>query len=268
MNLEGNRTAQTRKDEAFTLIELLVVITIIAILSTLMIPATNSVISSARATTASSALRDITNTTINWTVDNGNRLPSPIYSDVDPEDVQELNPLGTGLWCDGAIYNTMYPPDPLSGESMALSPPPSRATAGGHLVDTVFESKASIRLNPQETNWYRHGYGMNKNLVYDEINQSAPDPWLTEKSMANIKFMPSAMIYMDSFESVINSTMVMNGSGEGSILGNAAARYRNKFLLVAFLDGHVVRMHPNEILSLQGRDFTRFWQGVDPDRAK
>ncbi|MFK5922247.1 MAG: type II secretion system protein [Verrucomicrobiota bacterium] len=263
-NLGGNERnlRSLSRDSAFTLIELLIVISIIVLLASMVIPAATGVISSARATVAAGALRDITNATINWSVDNSNRIPSPIYPGGESEPFPDnAITTGTGLWCDGVIFKLLYP------ETDPTSPPPSRATEGGHLVDTQFESKASIKSDSENTNWYNHSYAMNKNLVYDELSASSSDPWLTEKSITNIKFLPSAMIYMDASVNVIDASMI-NGDGEGSLLGEAAARYRNKFLLVAFLDGHVQRMSTKEILGMTGRDKTRFWQGVDPDRAK
>lgn len=271
-NLEGNedecetlghkQILSDGRSRAFTLIELLVVITIIVLLASMLIPAATGVISSARATVAAGALRDMANATINWSVDHGNRIPSPIYPGGETQPFpQNAITTGTGLWCDGVIFKLLYP------ETDPTSPPPSRASEGGHLVDTEFESKASIKASPEDMNWYHHTYAMNKNLIYDELSASSGDPWLTEKSISNIKFLTSAMIYMDAPVNVIDASM-LSGDSEGSILGMATARYRNKFVLVAFLDGHVQRMSTKEILGLSGRDKTRFWQGVDPDRAK
>ncbi len=257
-NLGGG--VRSNGSAAFTLIELLVVITIIVLLASMLIPATTSVIDSARATTAAAALRDITNSTINWSVDHGNRIPSPIYPGGEEEPFPEnAITTDTGLWCDGVIFKLLY------SDTDPKDPPPSRATEGGHLVDTVFESKASVKVDSEDSNWYHHTYAMNKNLVYDEMSKNSSDPWLTEKSMTNIKYLTNAMIYMDFTENVIDASMVSGGDTEDSPLGKAAARYRGKYLLVAFLDGHVVRMNPKEVpTDTSTREGSRFWRGVDP----
>lgn len=248
-----------RDSDAFTLLEMLIVVVIIATLAALFYPALNGIISSSRATAATYSLRSMVNGTINWSVDNANKIPSPLYTDVEPEDELEYNPLGTGLWCDGVLYKNLYP------DTDPTTPDPSRATAGAHLIGTVFESIASVNANSDELDWYRHGYGMNKNLVYDELSKSAPDPWLTEKSMANIEFMSNAMIFMDSpYENIIDFSLM-----DGDALEKAAERYRGKFLLVAFLDGHVERMSPEMVPAGDvntDREASRFWKGVNPRR--
>lgn len=245
------------RNAAFTLMELLIVIIIIAILAAFLFPALQGVITSARATTATYALRDMVNGTINWSVDHGGKIPSPQYTDVEPENVEEYIPTGTGLWCDGVVFKNLYP------ETDPATPGISRATAGGHLMGTVFESIASVKANTSELDWYRHSYGMNKNLVYDEINASEGDPWLTEKTLANIEFLSSAMIFLDSPDSNVVDKEMMSLEA----LEKAALRYRGKYLLVCFMDGHVERMNPNMIP--QGdinsdREASRFWRGVDP----
>ncbi len=247
----------------FTLLELLVVIVIIATLAGLLFPALTTMISSARATVAQGALRDITNATINWSVDHGNRIPSPIYtgSQIPEGEEEEYNPTGTGLWCDGVIFKNLYP------DTDPANPPPSRASEGGHLVDTVFQSLASVKTHTDDLNWYHHTYAMNKNLIYDELQKDAEDPWLTEKSIANITYMTNAMIYIDSPHNVIDREMAQDATNKES---NALdyARYRDKFVLAAFLDGHVERLKPSDFRRFDEQDLSRFWQGVDPKRAK
>ena len=243
---------------AFTLLELLIVIVIIAALSALMFPALNGIVNSARATTATYALRDIVNGTVNWSVDHGNRIPSPIYSsnDYEPDEEAEYNPTGTGLWCDGVLFKNIYP------DTDPATPSPSLATAGGHLIGTVFESIASVNANPDELDWYKHSYGMNKSLVHDEINKDAADPDLTEKNMVNIEYLSSAMIFMDSPDANVIDAETMPFEA----LENASKRYLNKFVLVAYLDGHIVRMNPAMIPPgdpNSNRDASRFWRGVD-----
>jgi prepilin-type N-terminal cleavage/methylation domain-containing protein len=247
----------------FTLLELLVVIVIIATLAGLLFPALTTMISSARATVAQGALRDITNATINWSVDHGNRLPSPIYSgsQIPNGEEEEYNPTGTGLWCDGVVFKTLYP------DTDPATPPPSRASEGGHLVDTVFQSLASVKTHTDDLNWYHHTYAMNKNLIYDELNAGADDPWLTEKSIANITYMTNAMIYIDSPNNVIDYEMAKDAADKESTVLDYA-RYRGKFVLAAFLDGHVERLKPGDFENLKNEELTRFWQGVDPKRAK
>lgn len=260
-NLSRKIRAQGRNRKAgsgggFTLLELLVVIVIIAGLAALLFPALNGIVSSARATSATHGLRDMVNGLVNWSVDHGNRIPSPLYTDYDPVDEAEYNPTGTGLWCDGVLFKNLYPDtDPKSVGA-------SRATAGAHLIGTVFESIASVNTSPDELDWYRHSYGMNKNLVYDEINKDAEDPWLSEKTMANIEFLSSAMIFMDSPDAnVIDSSMM-----DLEALKLAAERYRDKYLLVTYLDGHIERMSPEMVPSgnpMTDREASRFWRGVD-----
>ncbi len=258
MSLRPGKRGDSSKN-AFTLLELMIVIVIIAALSALLFPALNGIISSARATTATYALRDMVNGIVNWSVDHGNRIPSPQYTQYDPALESEFSPTGTGLWCDGVLFKNLYP-----GMNPA-SPAPSRATAGGHLIGTVFESIASVNTYPDQMDWYRHSYGMNKNLVYDEINKNQPDPWLSEKSMANITFLSSAMIFMDSpISNVIDAS-----SMPFETLKLAAERYRGKFLLVTFMDGHIERMSPAMVPNgdpMSDRDASRFWRGVDPPR--
>lgn len=246
---------------AFTLIELLVVITIIVLLASMLVPATTSVISSARATVSMSSLRDITNATINWTADHGNRLPSPIYPGGEEEPFpDDAITTGTGLWCDGVIFKILYP------DTDPTSPSPSRATDGGHLFDTIFESKASVKAHPEDVNWYHHTYAMNTNLVYDELSKDSPDPWLTEKSLSNIKFLTNAMIYIDSPHNVIDYDMAKSASEEDSTVLDFE-RYRGKYVLAAFLDGHVEKMQPGTLPMgdiNSDREASRFWRGVNP----
>lgn len=247
---------------AFTLMELLIVITILAILVGLLFPAVNAAIASARATVASLNLRDITNATLAWSMDHGNKIPSAQYpgghqGELPPNAI----PSGTrGLWCDGTIFKILYPDvDPSN-------PPPSRAEEGGHLVETSFENKASIKVNPDVYDWYQHSYAMNTNLVYDELNKDSPDPWLTEKSLANMNYLTGAMIFIDCKDNLIDQNKAM-GEGEESLLSEAALRYRKKYVLAAFLDGHVEKIPPSRIPMGDintDEDASRFWRGVNP----
>lgn len=253
----SKRAASSTK--AFTLLELMIVIVIIAALGALLFPALNGIVSSARATTATYGLRDMVNGIVNWSIDNGNRIPSPQYTQVDPGLEAELSPTGTGLWCDGVLFKNLYP------ETDPTFISPSQATAGAHLIGTVFESIASVNKYPDQLDWYRHSYGMNKNLVYDEINASQPDPWLTEKTMANIEFLTNAMIFMDS----PNNNVIDASTMPLEELELAAQRYRGKFLLVTFMDGHIERMSPAMVPTgdpMSDREASRFWRGVDPPR--
>lgn len=251
----------TGRGRGFTLLELLIVIVIIITLGALITPGMMGLINSARATKATYALRDMVNATINWSVDHGNRIPSPMYPGGHLGELPEnAITTGTGLWCDGVIFAHLYPnTDPTS-------PPPSRATSGGHFIGTVFESIASVKAHPDKLDWYRHSYGMNSNLVYDELNKNSSDPWLTEKSLANIHFLSSAMIYIDSPNNIVDYAMAKAAStDEKSILD--FGRYRGKYVLAAFLDGHVEKLTPVSIPMGDintDRDASRFWRGVDP----
>ena len=103
---------------------------------------------------------------------------------------------------------------------------------------------------------------MNKSLVHDEINKDAADPDLTEKNMVNIEYLSSAMIFMDSPDANVIDAETMPFEA----LENASKRYLNKFVLVAYLDGHIVRMNPAMIPPgdpNSNRDASRFWRGVD-----
>lgn len=263
-----------RRWSAFTLMELMVVISIIAVLAAMAFPVYTKLQRLAEETVCVNGLKQIVSATMTWAAEHSDKLPSPRYSGSEKElpDYWKLDSDGEpGLWLNGVIYAQLYIEDPqdaptggepLTGSASGVS---NLATSGKHLVGTVFESRVSTKRMPEERDWYRHSYAMNANLMYDEIAllSGASDPWLTEKSVS--KFEPvAAMIYIDC----IDQNIVM-ASDYGLIVDAADKRYDGKRLLAAYLDGHVAKMHPNELPDEDpesDREASLFWRGVLPDR--
>ncbi len=243
------------RSRGLTMLEILVVVFIIGLLTGLGYAAVTQVVQKANTMKTMNNLRSITLATMDWTVENGDHLPSPIYTDDTPGELPENAMLmESGMWLDGVIFATLYPgTDPANTAS-------SRATEGGHLVETVFESTPSVKRFPTDTNWYHHSYAMNKNLRYDEINANAPDPYLTEKTRVNFTRPVDAMIYIDCMEkNVVAAEDVM-------MIRNTKARHDDRFVLAAFLDAHVDKLHPNEIPESDStEDGSKFWRGAGLD---
>ncbi|NNE91698.1 MAG: hypothetical protein HKN23_08625 [Verrucomicrobiales bacterium] len=267
--------------------EMLIVVTIIAILVALLSPILGNIKVSADAANAIFNLKSITNATITWAGDNGDKLPSPEYPGGDVRDEENFPKYwdfkGTGRWLDGVVFAAVYiekditnldDPDAeakrvaqeeAAANSLATDAN-SAASAGGHLVGTFFESRRSVKVSRgQEDNWYRHSYAMNANLKYDEINKhnGSSDPWLTEKSRAKLVHAPSAMLYIDCSD----SNIIMADDLQ-LIEETMDERWRGKFAIAAFLDGHVTKL-PKRDLPRGNADTevqaSRFWRGVDPD---
>lgn len=263
-----------------TLIELLVVVAIIAILLSILVPSLGKIMQVAEAAKNVNSLKNIAGATITFTVENGDKLPSPIYpggvvvpngkdeDDIFPE-YWDLVP-DSGLWLDGVIFGQIY----LKEQNYREEQDGEEATTGGydfneegdHLKGTVFESTASVKANPTAEDWHVHSYAMNKNLQYDRIQESngSEDPWLTEKSRANLIFSVNAMLYIDCGE-----TNIVEFEDRELILDAVKERWGEKGkALVAFLDGHVERVREEEIPEEDPNtdmESSRFWRGVDPD---
>lgn len=257
----------------FTMMELMIVIAIIAVLAAMAYPVFTKLVRLAEESVSVNGLKQILAAMTTWSAEHGDKVPSPKYDGTENNlpNYWKLQTDGEeGLWLNGVLYAQIYfeePEDetseePLTGVAQGVS---NLASAGSHLVGTVFESRVSIKRNPQERDWYRHSYAMNANLMYDELArlEGASDPWLTEK--ANSKFEPvAAMVFIDC----IDQNIVM-ASDYSLIIDTAEKRYDGKRLLAAYLDGHVAKMHPNELPDGDpetDRESSLFWRGVMPER--
>lgn len=259
---------------AFTMMEMIIVITIIAVLATMAFPVYSKLQRMANETVTVNGLKQIIAATMTWAADHGDKIPSPKYTAEDKNlpDYWKLDSDGEeGLWLNGIIYAQIYieepetPEDgtgPLTGVAEGVS---NIATSGKHLVGTVFESKSSVRNNPEERDWFRHSYAMNANLMYDEIAtlNGSSDPWLTEKAVS--KFEPTATM---AFIDFIESNIIMASDAE-SLEEVAEKRYEGRLIMAAFLDGHVSKIHPSDLPKGDpetDREASLFWRGVMPQR--
>ncbi len=260
----------------FSLIEILIAMVIIGMLAALTIGALDKAKTTARAAISAASVKEIVTGTILWAADNGNRLPSPQYPGgmVVPNGMSESEFFPkywdsvSGLWLDGVIFAQLY----VKTGDERLEDNGGEATGGGyqmdddgtHLKGTHFECKQSVQKFPQEKNWHRHSYAMNKNLQYDLIHKSSdsPDPWLTEKTLSNLLFAPNAMLYIECMEqNVIDFTNI------DLIEDTAKARWGGKRAITGYLDGHVERLSIRDIPTqdpMTDRLSSRFWRGVDP----
>lgn len=267
-----NESSKRRGRFAFTMVEMLIVIAIAGVLTALAFPAFTKMKRMASDAVSVSGLKQVVVATGLWAADHGGKLPSPKYTG-DEKDLPLYWTTATsgedGLWLKGVVFAQVYAEEPEPGLTVDQSISESfegvsnKATDGKHLVGTVFESKASVTLSPEERDWYRHTYAMNANLMYDELAtlSGVADPWLTEKAIS--KFEPSAaMVYVDCIE----KNIVM--AEDYSLLVEAAEkRYEDRFVLVAYLDGHVAKVHPSEIPSGNpevDREASLFWRGLLP----
>lgn len=251
-----------------TLLELLVVIVIIATLMAILVPGLGKAKTMAAAAKNTVNLREIGLATINWAADNGNRLPSPEYPGgmevppgMEPEDYfPEHYDLGeSGLWLDGVVFAYIYMRENKDGVAASYDV----NEKGEHLKDTLFESTQSVRKNVEEDDWHKHSYAMNSNLQYDRIYDQVPssDPYLTEKTMANILFKPKAMLYIENEDS-----NVIDFEDRDAIIETGEYRWGGK-VIATFLDGHAERLHDSQIPEEDpeiDRESSRFWRGVDP----
>ena len=273
------------------MIEMLVVVAILAVLVSLLFPALRMVKRTAQSASSVNGLKNISNATIRWATDNGDKLPSPQYSGSDNNlpkywDYQET---GTGLWLDGVVFAAVYVErDSSAEEDEAAAEDPGLKTGeekealaaesykdttgitGGHLIDTFFESERSVHVTRgREQNWYKHSYAMNANLEPDKIHKlinkggGDGDEWLSEKTRANLVHAPAAMLYVDCIES-----NVVMATDRQLILDTIEERWGGAFAVTAFLDGHVEKRKMNEFPDgspESDKAASRFWRGVDPD---
>ncbi|MEM7700139.1 MAG: prepilin-type N-terminal cleavage/methylation domain-containing protein [Verrucomicrobiota bacterium] len=267
MKLTRNASAN---DTGLTLLELMVVVVIIGTLMAILIPAVGKGKELAVAAKSTAALREIGLATLNWASDNGNRLPSPQYPggmevppNMDAEDFfPEFYNLGdSGLWLDGVVFGQMYLAEDAGGATTNYEVD----SQGTHLKNTFFESVQSVKKDPLETDWHRHSYAMNSNLQYDRIYDqvSSSDPYLTEKTLANLTYMPKAMLYIECSE-----PNVVDFEDRETIIATFEERWSGGKGIVTFLDGHAERLGENEIPDADpetDRESSWFWRGVDPD---
>jgi len=255
----------------FTLLETLVVIAIVLTLAGVALPAYNGIIRGANRTHTVNGLKNMTNAVHLWGADHGSKIPSPIYPGGLPANAQlpAYHDLGVGgqagMWLNGVVYAVIsIGMDAMSnGDSVPLPPDSPVATAGDHLMGTVFESKTSLKANPNERNWYRHSYAMNANLEFDEIyrHTNSTDPYLTPKDITKFN-QPKAMIFVDC----IDKNVIM--ASDAMLLEQAAERHGGKFVIASFLDGSVRKVGTHEIPRGQettDREASYFWRGVDVD---
>lgn len=252
-----------------TLVELLVVIAIIVVLISLLVPGLNKAKEVAEAAKNSSNLKQIATATINWAADNNSKLPSPQYpggmeppEGMSPEDFfpKHYNLGESGLWLDGVVFAEVYLKENKEGETATYNV----TDDGEHLKGTLFESTVSVKNDPMEEDWHKHSYAMNANLQYDRIYDQidSSDPYLTEKTLANILFAPRAMLYIDCIES-----NVVKYEDRKLIVDTIEERWKGGKAIVAYLDGHVERLSEKEIPNNDpetDRESSRFWRGVDP----
>ncbi|MDF1853577.1 MAG: type II secretion system protein [Verrucomicrobiales bacterium] len=259
----------SRRASAMTLLELLIVMTIIAVLISILIPGIGKVKLVAEASKNTVNLREINLATLNWAEDNGGKLPSPEYpggmevpASMEPEDFfPKFFDLGeSGLWIDGVVFGTIYMRENKDGEVSNYQVDEK----GTHLKGTLFESTQSVKQNPEEEDWHRHSYAMNASLQYDRIYDKVPseDPYLTEKTVANLIFRPKAMLYIENQDS-----NVVRFEDRESIIETSEERWDGGKLIATFLDGHAERIHRNDIPDEDpesDRESSRFWRGIDP----
>ncbi|MCB1233861.1 MAG: hypothetical protein KDM91_02180 [Verrucomicrobiae bacterium] len=248
------------------MIEVMIAVLIIALLAGLAFPAFKRMIFLADQNSVVNNLRNMSNATVTWSIDRGNKLPAPVYEEGDPDLFPEQWDLGTdgvtGMWLNGVVFAAVYlEPEDTTAPTSA----PPNVTAGRHLYGTIFESRLSTKANPDEGDWYRHSFAMNANLQYDEIaklDKSISNVWYTEKSFLNL-IAPRAMLFIDSV-----GTNVVMAEDIGEIEAAADERYDEKRVIAAFLDAHVEKIDKSKIPrgDPEGdENASLFWRGVKPD---
>jgi len=260
----------------FTLVEVLVVIVIVVILAGLGAGGYRKAINAARMTGTVNNLGSLVTATHNWGTDHGGKLPSPEYPGAyqggnypsEGATPAESNPeywnLGdSGLWLDGVIFAQVMiePGDP---EKMSLSEfeSESKATDGGHLVGTIFESSGSVDNNRGETDWYRHSFAMNANLQFDGLFSEVgggTQAFLTEKTLGNLSFQSNAMLFIDCNE----KNVVM--AEDIDFIKESADRYGGNKVIVGYVDGHVERVKVGNLPTGSvdtDPEASKFWRGV------
>ncbi len=260
----------------FTLVELLVVIVIIVILAGLGAGGYRKAMNSARMTSTVNNLASLVTATHNWGTDHGGKLPSPEYPGAykggnypsEGATPAESNPeywdLGdSGLWLDGVIFaQVMIEPGDEAKMSLNEFTSNSRASDGGHLVGTIFESKASVENNRAETDWYKHSFAMNANLQFDGLFSEVgggTQAFLTEKTLGNLSFQANAMLFIDCNE----KNVVM--AEDIALIRLSAERYEGNKVIVGYVDGHVERVNVDRLPSgdvNSDPEASKFWRGV------
>lgn len=268
------------KSAGLTLLELLVVIAILGILSALTISGIERAKSLADSMKNTTSIREIGLATIQWAGDNALKLPSPEYPGgmepppgVAPEDFfpENYDLAESGLWLDGVIFAQMYMREGVTSQRTEDLGIDMSATEfninenGDHLRGTHFVNLFSIKNLPEEKDYHKHSYAMNANLRYDRIYDqvSSSNPYLTEKSMANLLQSPQAMLFIDCQEK-----NVIMAEDIGLIEETVETRYKGRGkLVVCYLDGHADRIRFEDIPDGDietDREASRFWRGVDP----
>ena len=248
------------------MVELLVVIAILGVLTALLVPGLGKAKEVAEAAKNMVNLREITLSTINWAADNGNKLPSPQYPGgmyPNAQLPQHWDAGTSGLWLDGVVFGAIYMRENSQGQATSYT----IDDKGSHLRGTLFENTQSVKKDPSEEDWHKHSYAMNSNLAYDGIYdqvEGGGDPYLTEKALSNIIFMPKAMIYIENEE-----TNIVDHSDRQAIIDTMEKRWNGTKVIATFLDGHADRLSENQIPEddpENDRESSRFWRGIDPDR--
>ena len=252
-------------NRGMTLVEIMVVVLILVLLMSIAYPAVTTIINKGYETTTIANMKAMTNATISWAADHGDKLPSPQYKGgTDLPDYWDLVG-GSGLWLDGVIFAQVYigndDPDKEQAafQSFKSKGGTGQAEQGDHLVGTIFENMASVKRRPQDRNWYHHSYAMNANLKPDEISKG---DFMTEKSRG--KFIaPSAMLYIDCED----QNTVMAGDVQ-KIRDAGEIRYEEDRVIAAFLDGNVSKLAGSEIPNNDNstREGSLFWRGVQLEK--
>mgnify|MGYP006263647721 FL=1 len=265
------------------MVEILVVVAILGILAAILVPSLGKAKQIAEAMVNTTNLKNIATATLAWAGDHGNKLPSPQYpggeivpGTMDPDDYfPDYWNLGkSGLWIDGVVFGHMYLSEQArrEGDENGDNGDNSNASSGGYEVDesgthlrgTLFENTQSVKADPEEQDWHKHSYAMNTNLQYDRRKEDSPDPWLTEKTLSNLLFMPNALLYIENKESNL-----INFDDREAIIETMQERWEGSKVIAAFLDGHAERLKENQIPSADpdiDRESSRFWRGVDINR--
>ncbi|MAB76403.1 MAG: hypothetical protein CMO47_08095 [Verrucomicrobiales bacterium] len=279
-SLSSERTARS----GFTMVEILVVVAILGILVAILVPSLGRAKQIAEAMVNTTNLKNIATATLAWAGDHGNKLPSPQYpggeivpGTMDPDDYfPDYWNLGeSGLWIDGVVFGHMYLSEQARREDdkdgdygddgYASSGGYEVDESGTHLRGTLFENTQSVKADPEEQDWHKHSYAMNTNLQYDRRKEDSPEPWLTEKTLSNLLFMPNALLYIENKESNL-----IDFDDREAIIETMEERWEGSKVIAAFLDGHAERLKENQIPEADpntDRESSRFWRGVDINRS-
>jgi prepilin-type N-terminal cleavage/methylation domain-containing protein len=278
-SLSPERTARS----GFTMVEMLVVIAILGILVAILVPSLGRAKQIAEAMVNTTNLKNIATATLAWAGDHGNKLPSPQYpggeivpGTMEPADFfpDYWDLCESGLWIDGVVFGHMYLSEQArrEGDENGDNGDNGNASSGGYEVDesgthlkgTLFENTQAVKADPEEQDWHKHSYAMNTNLQYDRRKKDSPEPWLTEKTLSNLLFMPNALLYIENKESNL-----IDFDDREAIIETMEERWEGRKVIAAFLDGHAERLNKDQIPEDDpntDRESSRFWRGVDIDR--